>query len=99
MMNQFYNMKPYLTINREQWLDIMSKYDKEHIVDELAKCLHTYPCPIQNISDEQTLASFNKLKGVRYNDVLIDGKWFPRNDRKSNYKLDERYFKRDTGSF
>ena len=93
--DNFYDMKPYLSIDKDQWKFILSSYEKEDIIDELAKCLWTYPCPIPKISDEQTRDSFNKLKGVRYNDVLIDGKWFPRNDRKSNYKLDERYFKRD----
>ena len=92
--DNFYDMKPYLSIDKDQWKFILSSYEKEDIIDELAKCLWTYPCPIPKISDEQTRDSFNKLKGVRYNDVLIDGKWFPRNDRKSNYKLDERYFKR-----
>ena len=95
MMKQFYNMKPYLSINREQWQDIISKYDKEQIVDELAKCLHTYPCPIPNITDEQVRDSFTKLKGISHKDLLVEGKWFPRNEQESDYELKDLYFKKD----
>ena len=94
-MKQFYNMKPYLSINREQWQDIISKYDKEQIVDELAKCLHTYPCPIPNITDEQVRDSFTKLKGISHKDLLVEGKWFPRNEQESDYELKDLYFKKD----
>lgn len=88
-------MKPYLSINREQWQDIISKYDKEQIVDELAKCLHTYPCPIPNITDEQVRDSFTKLKGISHKDLLVEGKWFPRNEQESDYELKDLYFKKD----
>ena len=39
---KFYNMKPYLLIEEEEWKDIMQKYEKEDVVEELAKVLHTY---------------------------------------------------------
>ena len=43
---KFYNMKPYLLIEEEEWKDIMQKYEKEDVVEELAKVLHTYPAPL-----------------------------------------------------
>ena len=37
----------------------------------------------------------NKLKGVKWPDLLIEGKWFPRNERDTKYELTPKYFKRD----
>ena len=85
--NKFYNMKPYLLIEEDEWKDIMQKYEKEEVVKELAKVLHTYPAPLPKITNKQTLDSLNKLKGIKHNDVLVEKKWFPRNERKSNYHL------------
>ena len=65
----------------------MQKYEKEDVVEELAKVLHTYPAPLPEITDKQTLDSLNKLKGIKHNDVLVEKKWFPRNEEKSNYHL------------
>ena len=100
---KFYNMEPYLTIGESEWKHIMETYEKEEVVEELAKALVTYPAPVPEITEKQTLDSLNKLKGIRWNDVLIEGRWFPRNERKSNYHLnynDNQYFfkKNNTGN-
>jgi hypothetical protein len=95
IFEKYYNMKPYLFIGEDEWQNIIKTYDKDEVVDELAKCLHTYPCPIPEISEDETLSSLNKLKGVRWRDLLIEKEWFPRNERKSKYPLTEKYFKRD----
>ena len=93
---KFYNMKPYLSIEEDEWQMIMNtSWEKEDIVEALAECLHTYPCPIPEISDEDTLKSLNKLKGVQYNDILVEGKWFPRNENQYKYPLTDLYFKKD----
>lgn len=80
-------MKPYLLIEEEEWKNIMQTYEKEDVVEELAKVLHTYPAPLPEITNKQTLDSLNKLKGIKHNDVLVEKRWFPRNERKSNYHL------------
>jgi hypothetical protein len=95
IFEKYYNMKPYLFIEEDEWQNIIKTYNKDEVVDELAKCLHTYPCPIPEISEDETLISLNKLKGVRWRDLLIEKEWFPRNERKSKYPLTEKYFKRD----
>ena len=82
---KFYDMKPYLLIEEVEWKDIMRTYEKEDVVDALANVLHTYPAPVPEITEKQTLHSLNKLKGIKWNDVLVEKKWFPRNERKSNY--------------
>ena len=84
---KFYGMKPYLSIDEKEWQYIITTYEKDELVDELAKCLHTYPCPIPEISKKETLKSLNKLKGVKWPNLLVEDSWFPRNERKSNYTL------------
>ena len=88
-------MKPYLSIDEKEWQHIITTYEKDEVVDELAKCLHTYPCPIPKITEQEALNSLKKLKGVQWPDLLIEDSWFPRNERKSKYPLTDKYFKRD----
>ena len=92
---KFYGMEPYLTIAEDEWQHIIKSYDKDDVIDELAKCLHTYPCPIPKITEKETLKSLNKLKSVQWMDVLEYKSWFPRNERRSKYELTNSYFKRD----
>ena len=92
---KFYNMKPYLFIDEKEWKYILDTYEKDDVIEELSKALHTYPCPIPEITEKETLKSLNKLKGVKWPDLLIDGKWFPRNERETKYELTPKYFKRD----
>ena len=92
---KFYNMKPYLYISEDEWQMIMKTWEKEEVVESLSEVLHTYPCPIPEISEEDTLKSLNKLKGVQFNDILVEGKWFPRNENQYNYPLTDLYFKKD----
>ena len=92
---KFYGMEPYLTIEEDEWQHIIKSYDKDDVIDELAKCLHTYPCPIPKITEKETLKSLNKLKSVQWMDVLEYKSWFPRNERRSKYELTNSYFKRD----
>ena len=92
---KFYNMKPYLFIDEKEWKYIMETYEKDEVVDELAKCLHTYPCPIPQITEEESLRSLKRLKGVKWPDILVEDFWFPRNEQKSKYILSPKYFKRD----
>ena len=92
---KFYNMKPYLYISEDEWQMIMKTYEKDDVIQELSECLHTYPLPVPKITEQETLKSLNKLKGVQYNDILVEGKWFPRNENQYNYPLTDLYFKRD----
>lgn len=95
VFQKYYNMKPYLYISEDEWQCIINTYDKDAIVYELSKCLHTYPCPIPHVSESEILKSLNLLKGIKWRDLLIENEWFPRNERKSKYPLTPMYFKRD----
>ena len=88
---KFYNMKPYLFIDEKEWKHIMETYEKEDVVEELSKVLHTYPCPIPEITEKETLKSLNRLKGVRWTDLLVKKEWFPRNESESKYSLTKKY--------
>ena len=92
---KFYNMEPYLFIDEDEWQYIIKTFEKDDVIEELSKCLHTYPCPIPNITEKETLKSLNKLKSVQWMDVLEYKSWFPRNERRSKYELTNSYFKRD----
>ena len=61
---KFYNMEPYLFIDEKEWKYILDTYEKDDVIEELSK-IHTYPCPIPEISEKDTLKSLNKLKGVK----------------------------------
>ena len=95
LFKKYYNMQPYLFIGEDDWQHIIKTYNKEDVVDELAKCLHTYKCPIPEISEEETLKSLKNLKGIRWPELLVEKEWFPRNERNSKYPLTQKYFKRD----
>jgi hypothetical protein len=95
LFEKYYNMQPYLFIGEDDWQHIIKTYNKEDVVDELAKCLHTYKCPIPEISEEETLKSLKNLKGIRWPELLVEKEWFPRNERNSKYPLTQKYFKRD----
>ena len=91
-------MEPYINIPHDEWQSILKDYEKDDIIDELAKVLHTYEPPIQKITEEDTIDALKKLKSTWWNDILLDGVWFPRNDTKSDYDLrfdgEWKYFKR-----
>ena len=54
LFKKFYGMKPYLFIDEKEWQHIITTYDKDEVVDELAKCLHTYRCPIPEITEKES---------------------------------------------
>lgn len=82
---QFLNMSPYLEINEKQWSHIKETYEKEDVKLQLAKVAMTYPIPYADISEKQAHKDYLKLKGVRYNELLKEGEWFPRKASESKY--------------
>jgi hypothetical protein len=87
---QFYNMEPYLEINEEQWETIKDMYSKDEVKEKLADLCMTYPLPYQTekYTEDDCRKDYFKLKGIRWNELLIEGKkWFPRKGRESKYPL------------
>jgi len=84
---KYYGMEPYINIPHDEWQSILKDYEKDDIIDELAKVLYSYPPPIPKITEEDTIHALKKLKSTWWNDILLDGVWFPRNNTKSDYDL------------
>jgi hypothetical protein len=89
-LEQFYGMEPYLEINEEQWETIKDMYSKDEVKEKLADLCMTYPLPYQTekYTEDDCRKDYFKLKGIRWNELLIEGKkWFPRKGRESKYPL------------
>ena len=52
---KFYDMKPYIYIDKDEWKYIINTFEKDDIVDTLSEVLVTYPPPIPNITEKKTL--------------------------------------------
>lgn len=76
--DKFKNMTPYLTIDEAEWSYIKETFDKEDVVDTLSQILMEYPLPYSDITIEDAKDDFLKLKGVRWNEYLIEGEWTAR---------------------
>lgn len=75
---QFYNMTPYFSISEEEWSHIKATYPKNEVKLELAKVCMTYPLPLVDITEQDAINEYRRLKTVRWNELLIEEEWFPR---------------------
>ena len=101
--DKFYDMEPYLSIEEKEWEYIKNTFEKQDVRESLAKVAMTYPPPYMNISENGAYKELQKLKGMRHNDLLVDGEWFAREGTKYRYDLTfegkQQYFKRiNTGN-
>ena len=97
--DKFKNMEPYLFIGEEEWEYIKRTFDKDDVKESLAKVAMEYPIPYASISEEDSLKALRKLKGMRHNDILIEGEWFAREGTEYKYDLTwegkQQYFRRN----
>ena len=87
---KFKDMEPYFEINEEEWTYIKETFPKEEVKEVLADILMDYPLPTAEISEVEAYNDFMKLKGIRWNELLVEGEWFPRKASDSNYALEFR---------
>ena len=59
---KFYNMNPYIRIEKDEWKYIVNTFEKEEIVQQLSEVLVTYPPPIQQISEEEIRETLEHMK-------------------------------------
>ena len=85
--DKFLGMEPYLEINEEEWNYIKETFPKDYVKDKLAQIAMTYPIPYAEIDIEDARSEFMKLKGIRWNEILTEGEWFPRKAAESRYPL------------
>ena len=96
--DKFLNMEPYLSIDEKEWEHIKNTFDKEDVKESLAKVAMTYDIPYAEISKRDAHRDYLKLKGMKHNDVLVDGEWFAREGTEYRYGLSfdgkQQYFRR-----
>ena len=77
---KFKNMDPYFKIDEDEWTYIKENFDKDTIKEKLVPILMEYEPPFMDISEKDCLKDYRKLKGVKWNDLYIDKKWFARSE-------------------
>jgi len=83
--DRFKNMEPYFEITEDEWYYVKETYPKDLVKETLAKILMDYPIPYAEMTEKDAKESFMKLKGIRWNEVLSEGEWFPRKAAESKY--------------
>lgn len=90
--DKFKNNPDYLTIEEDDWAYIKKTFSKEDVRESLAVVAHSYPMPCPVLTEEDAYKEFRKLKGVTWNDLVKEGKWFSRGEY--DYDLTDMYFRR-----
>lgn len=85
--DKFYGMTPYLQISTEEWSYIKETFPKELVREKLADICMSYPIPYADISERDAHDDYMKLKGIRWNEYLTEGEWFPRKAAETRYPL------------
>lgn len=88
--DKFKGMTPWLHINEEEWKYIRETFNRDDVRESLAEICLTYPIPYADISEQDALDSYLKLKGIWWADLLTEGEWFPRRASNSKYPLTYR---------
>ena len=85
--DKFYNMEPYLEINEKEWEYVKETFDKEDVKESLAKVAMTYPLPYPNLTKKSAYKDFMKLKGMKWNEIMVEGDWYAREGTQYTYDL------------
>ena len=79
----------YLYIGPDEWQEIKDSYPKDVVKEKLAEIAMTYPPPFVNITEEDAISEYRRLKTVRYNEMIkTDESWFPRKAEAPKYSLE-----------
>ena len=96
--DKFYNMKPYLEIDEKDWEYIKETFDKDDVKESLAKVAMTYPLPYPDLTEKKAYKDFQKLKGMKWNEIMVEGEWYAREGTEYTYNLNydkkQLYFRR-----
>jgi hypothetical protein len=80
-----YKTDDFIDIPFDDWETIKKNYDKEIIKEELASILVHCPIPLPSMNEDDVKNDYLKLKGTWWNDILMEGDWFPREDSNTSY--------------
>ena len=96
--DKFKGMTPYLEIDEKEWEYIKETFEKDDVKESLAKVAMTYEIPYATISEDDAYKALMKLKGMRHNEILVEGEWFAREGTAYRYGLEfegkQQYFRR-----
>ena len=73
-------MEPYFSMDEEQWQYTQDNFSKDEIKETLVEILMEYEPPYMEISEKECLRDYRKLKGVKWNDLYVEKKWFARSE-------------------
>ena len=96
-------MEPYLEIDEKDWEYIKETFDKEDVKESLATVAMTYPLPYPDLTEKKAWKDFQKLKGMKWNEIMVEGEWYAREGTEYTYNLNyddkQLYFRRiNTGN-
>ena len=91
--DKFKDMKPYFEINEEEWTYIKETYSKNVIKQKLVDILMKYEPPYMDISEKDCLKDYQKLKGIKWNDLYTKKKWYARSEY--DWKRSDNLIKRN----
>lgn len=79
----------YPTVTPEDWELMKETYPKDEVKEKLAEIFMEYPLPYatDKYTIEDARNDYMKLKGIRYHELIKEGKWFQRQSRESKYSL------------
>lgn len=77
----------YPTISSEDWELLKETFPKDVVKERLAEVAMTWPIPYADITEEDAYDDYLKLKGIRWNEYLKEGEWFPRKASETRYPL------------
>ena len=96
--DKFYNMEPYLEIEDKDWEYIKETFDKQDVKESLATVAMTYPLPYPDLTEKRAFKDFQKLKGMKWNEIMVEGEWYAREGTEYTYNLNhddkQLYFRR-----
>jgi hypothetical protein len=84
---QFVGLAEYPIVDENQWSYVKETYPKDLVKSNLADVFMKYPMPYADITEKCAYKDFMKLKGIRWNEVLKEGEWFPRKAAEPRYPL------------
>jgi len=91
-------MEPYLKIDEKDWEYIKETFEKQDVKESLATVAMTYPLPYPDLTEKKAWKDFQKLKGMKWNEIMVEGEWYAREGTKYSYNLNydgkQLYFRR-----
>ena len=71
-----YAIEPYFFIGEDDWSYVKQNYERADVQETLAEILMKYDLPYMEISESEALSEYKTLKGMKWNDLFVDKKWF-----------------------